>query len=70
MPDYEKLYYLLFNEISDVIARLQDCLLYTSSRFETCGMSADSISGFSASAAPHPSTPLDGELLDKSNINI
>ena len=24
MPDYEKLYYFLFNEISDVIARLQD----------------------------------------------
>jgi hypothetical protein len=24
MPDYEKLYYLLFNEISDVIARLQE----------------------------------------------
>ena len=23
MPDYEKLYYFLFNEISDVIARLQ-----------------------------------------------
>ena len=24
MPAYEKLYYLLFNEISDVIARLQE----------------------------------------------
>ena len=24
MPDYEKLYYLLFNEISDVIARVQE----------------------------------------------